>query len=427
MDMDMDMDMDMEEVRYVNDTDGGVADMSQDANGNGTIDPVEQVSIAAMICLPIIIGVGVFGNTLVCIAVVKVHKLRTVANSFVVSLAISDLAVCVFVLPFGLYEALNYGSWFLGEALCNTWLSVDIILSTASVWNLCVIAGDRCLAITKPIWYANRRSPLLAGIALAVAWGIPILLTIPSMAIMHLRRRGEPVCYPNVQFSYIIFACVICFFLPCIIVLAVYVRIFMAARDHFMRAPSRVAKRKKSTASSGGVERSMDSLPDSSGNANGVNGKTEYTATTPTGSMGNINSVAYSNVRKISTGAMNDMYVEPPENRQLKRRTSRIPRISVSREKKAAIVLSIVVGAFIVCWLPYFTAVFILAASGGRIVASPRAFVAFSWIGWMNSIINPIIYTVFTKDFRKSFKKILKCQCENWAGISVSSTKSTGR
>ena len=413
----------MEEEYYANET--GM--MSRDGNGNGTIDPVERVSLAAIICLPIIIAVGVFGNTLVCIAVVRMNKLRTVANSFVVSLAISDLAVCVIVLPLGLYEAVNYGDWFLGDVLCNTWLSLDVILSTASVWNLCAIAGDRWLAITKPIWYANRRSPTLAGIALAVAWGIPILLTIPSMVIMSIHQREySTMCYLNVQFSYVIFACVVCFYLPCIIVLAVYVRIFMAARDHFMRKPSRAAMRKKSSASTGGMDRSMDSaVQDSSGNTNAVNGKTEYTvaATSPTGSMGNINSVAYNDARKISTGALNDVYIEPSENRQLKRRTSRIPRISVSREKKAAIVLSIVVGAFIICWLPYFTAVLIYAASSGRIMASSQTFVAFSWIGWMNSIINPIIYTIFTKDFRKGFKKILKCECESWPGMSASSTK----
>ncbi|XP_041472850.1 D(2) dopamine receptor-like [Lytechinus variegatus] len=406
----------------VNDTEGPQVGMLQDANGNGTIDPEEKVSIVAMIFLPIIIFVGVFGNTLVCIAVIRIHKLRTVANSFVVSLAISDLAVCVIVLPLGLYEAINFGSWYLGDILCNTWLSLDIILSTASVWNLCAIAGDRYLAITKPIWYANRRSSKLAFIAIAAAWGLPVLLTVPSTILMyHNARDYENVCYLNVNLSYVIIACILAFFLPCVLVLGVYIRIFMAARDHFLRKPSAARNRKKS--SSAGTDRSLDSMGDSSGNANAgvtINGKTEYTMTGSAGSINALNNPA----RKISTSASTENSLDLLDNRPpLKRRTSRIPRISVSREKKAAIVLSIVVGAFIICWLPYFTAVLLYAASGGRIVASDEAFVAFSWLGWLNSIINPIIYTIFTKDFRKAFKYILKCQCDNWIPTRTSSSR----
>lgn len=409
--------MSMENITFVNDSEGPEVGMSRDANGNGTIDPEEKVSIVAMIFLPIIIFVGIFGNTLVCIAVVRIHKLRTVANSFVVSLAISDLAVCVIVLPLGLYEALNYGSWHLGDALCTTWLSLDVILSTASVWNLCAIAGDRWLAITKPIWYANRRSAKLASIAMAVAWGVPVLLTLPSMVLMHYNDREPNVCYLNVNFPYVITACIIAFFLPCLLVLGVYVRIFIAARDHFLRKPSAVRRRKQST-------NCPDSVGDSSGNANAgitMNGKTEYTTTT--GSMGNINAIN-NPLRKISTSASTENSLDLLDTRPpLKRRTSRIPRISVSKEKKAAIVLSIVVGAFIICWLPYFTTVIIYAASAGAIMPSNEVFVACSWLGWMNSIINPIIYTIFNKDFRKAFKYILKCQCDNWISTRTSSSR----
>ncbi|XP_072172194.1 probable G-protein coupled receptor No18 [Diadema setosum] len=381
-----------------------------------------EVSIVAVIFLPLLIIMGVVGNALVCVSVIKIHKLRTVANSFVVSLAISDLAVCVIVLPFGLYEAWNYGNWHLGDILCNTWLTLDVILSTASVWNLCVIAGDRWLAITKPIWYANRRSAKLAGIAITIAWAIPALLTIPSIIIMHIVEREEPMmCYPHVDPHYIIFMAIAAFFLPCFIVLAVYIRIFIAARDHFLRKPSAVRNRKQSTPDVP-VDRAMDSLADSSGNANACsvvnsNGRAEYSAI---GNGANVTQVAYAPGRKTSSSATGENSVGTLENRHLKRRTSRIPRIHVNREKKAAIVLSIVVGAFIICWLPYFTAVLLYAS--GLVMASKNTFVAFAWLGWLNSIINPIIYTVFNRDFRKAFKYVLKCECSNWIGNRWSST-----
>nr|XP_054761200.1 probable G-protein coupled receptor No18 [Lytechinus pictus] len=394
----------LESIDSVNDKEGQRVGMLHDANGNGTIDPVEKVSIVAMIFPPIIIFVVVFGNTLVCIAVIRIHKLRTVANSFLVSLAISDLAICVIVLPLGLYEAINFGSWYLGDILCNTWVSLDIILSTASVWNLCAIAGDRYLAITKPIWYANRRSSRLAFIAIAAAWGLSVILTVPSTVLMyHNPRDNENVCYLHVHFSYVIVYCILAFFLPCVLVLGMYVCIFMAAKDHFLREPSAARNRKKS--SSVATDRSLDRIDDSSGNANAGVTLNEHSMTGRSGSIHDPNNPA----RKISMSASTENSFDLLDNRQPLKRRTHIPRISVSREKKAAIVLSIVVGAFIICWLPYFTAVLLYAASGGRIRPSDKVVIAVSWLGWLNSIINPIIYTIFTKDFRKAFKNLLKC------------------
>jgi hypothetical protein len=35
------------------------------------------------------------------------------------------------------------------------------------------------------------------------------------------------------------------------------------------------------------------------------------------------------------------------------------------------------------------------------------AFLITTWLGYVNSCINPVIYTIFNPEFRKAFKKIL--------------------
>uniref|UniRef100_A0A673GFX9 Dopamine receptor D6b n=1 Tax=Sinocyclocheilus rhinocerous TaxID=307959 RepID=A0A673GFX9_9TELE len=82
------------------------------------------------------------GNTLVCAAVIKFKHLRSkVTNFFVISLAVSDLFVAVLVMPWKAVSEVA-GCWLFGS-FCDTWIAFDIMCSTASILNLCIISLDR--------------------------------------------------------------------------------------------------------------------------------------------------------------------------------------------------------------------------------------------------------------------------------------------
>lgn len=77
-------------------------------------------------------------------------------------------------------------------------------------------------------------------------------------------------------------------------------------------------------------------------------------------------------------------------------------------ETKAAKTLGIIVGGFIFCWLPFFTMYLIRAFCEQCI--PPLLFSILFWLGYCNSAINPLIYALFSKDFRFAFKRII-CRC----------------
>ena len=83
---------------------------------------------------------------------------------------------------------------------------------------------------------------------------------------------------------------------------------------------------------------------------------------------------------------------------------------SLNREKKAAKTVGVIVGCFIVCWAPFFS-VYLLNAFCGR--CTPETlFDVFFWLGYCNSVANPIIYGLCSRDFRYAFTKLLRCRCE---------------
>jgi len=103
-------------------------------------------------------------------------------------------------------------------------------------------------------------------------------------------------------------------------------------------------------------------------------------------------------------------------NNDLRRNTEHIQRkphkkkkkhvsLEAKRERKAAKTLAIVTGAFIICWFPFFVLAVMNPICENCI--NGRIFSFFLWLGYFNSTLNPIIYTVFSPEFRQAFKKLL--------------------
>ncbi|XP_046730087.1 trace amine-associated receptor 4-like [Silurus meridionalis] len=78
---------------------------------------------------------------------------------------------------------------------------------------------------------------------------------------------------------------------------------------------------------------------------------------------------------------------------------------SEQRERKAAKTLGIVMGIFLICWLPFFIAT--IADPFLDFSTPADVFNALVWFGYLNSTCNPLIYGFFYPRFQKAFKMII--------------------
>nr|XP_024217612.1 5-hydroxytryptamine receptor 1A-like [Halyomorpha halys] len=82
-------------------------------------------------------------------------------------------------------------------------------------------------------------------------------------------------------------------------------------------------------------------------------------------------------------------------------------RLARKKEKRATLILGLIMGSFIACWLPFFFLYILSPVCGAACPIPDFAFAVAFWLGYMNSALNPVIYTIFNKDFRRAFRRIL--------------------
>lgn len=348
-------------------------------------------AIVIVVLLGIVIIGTILGNILVCTAVAIVKKLQTPSNLLIVSLAVSDLLVAILVMPFAAsYEVL--GRWVLGQIFCDTWTSLDVMLCTASILNLCMISVDRYFVITRPFQYAMKRTPKRMALMITCVWLSSALISIPPL--FGWKSEAKPgMCLVSQAVGYQFYATIGAFYLPLTVMIVIYYRIYMVS--------SRIAQAEaKSKPSKEGSHSHIPSDPPTQ-----IRKASEENHNCPNGAVG-----------KKRDESMVEML--PKKKKEKKRfkfmQKSRLNRISSSKERKATKTLGVIMGAFTACWLPFF------------ILALIRPFCAecipnwlnglFLWLGYANSFLNPIIYARFNRDFRTPFKEILLFRCQ---GINV--------
>ena len=96
---------------------------------------------------------------------------------------------------------------------------------------------------------------------------------------------------------------------------------------------------------------------------------------------------------------------------QRKRRRRKTKSRRKGNEQKASKVLGIIFAVFVILWTPLFVLNILSSVCASCARTTPTyIFPVFTWLGYLSSLMNPIIYTMFNTSFRRAFKRILCCE-----------------
>ncbi|XP_031436625.1 5-hydroxytryptamine receptor 1D [Clupea harengus] len=353
-----------------------------------------QISLSA--ALAVLTLATVLSNAFVITTIYMTRKLHTPANFLIGSLAVTDLLVSILVMPISILYTVSR-TWTLGQIMCDIWLSSDITFCTASILHLCVIALDRYWAITDALEYTKRRTTRRASLMIAVVWVISISISIPPLFWRQAKAHEElPECMVNTdQISYTLYSTFGAFYVPTVLLVILYGRIYVAARSRILKSPAACGKRFTTAqliqTSAGSSLCSLNSASNQEGNVHPMAGGHGGGLGGGGGGGGAGGSPLFANSVKVKLA---DSVLERK-------------RLCAAREKKATKTLGIILGAFIVCWLPFFVGTLVMAICK-ECWFHPVLFDVFTWLGYLNSLINPIIYTIFNDEFKQAFQKLIK-------------------
>uniref|UniRef100_A0A8C7K6H8 Alpha-2B adrenergic receptor n=1 Tax=Oncorhynchus kisutch TaxID=8019 RepID=A0A8C7K6H8_ONCKI len=354
----------------------------------------------------------IVGNILVIIAVLTSRSLRGPQNLFLVSLAAADILVATLIIPFSLANELQ-GYWAFRSLWCEIYLALDVLFCTSSIAHLCAISLDRYLSISRPVSYGAQRTPARIKAAIVVVWLLSAAISFPPLLSLDKSEGGVEVCELNNERWYILYSTIGSFFAPCLIMIGVYIRIYQIAKQH-TRCPPGEKPNLNTTPGNDAVP--SKSLPVSSPSSPPPQSETQ--AKTPTeaemrsksGGAGlkiqPLSSLTSHKFKKtVATPTSTELAFDRPGKAQVTPMSRR--KAMVNREKRFTFVLAVVIGVFVICWFPFFFSYSLQAICPETCSLPDPLFKFFFWIGYCNSCLNPVIYTIFNQDFRKAFKKIL--------------------
>ncbi|XP_072326183.1 D(2) dopamine receptor-like [Scyliorhinus torazame] len=196
---------------------------------NGTSEPWQHRYNYYAALLSLLILVVVFGNVLVCMAVSRERALQTTTNYLIVSLAVADLLVATLVMPWVVYLEV-VGEWQFSWIHCDIFVTLDVMLCTASILNLCAISIDRYTAVAMPMLYNTRYSSRRrVTLMITTVCVLSFAISCPLLFGMKNPPGDETIC-AIVNPSFVLYSSIVSFYVPFIVTLLVYVKIYAVLR-----------------------------------------------------------------------------------------------------------------------------------------------------------------------------------------------------
>ncbi|XP_073531380.1 5-hydroxytryptamine receptor 2B [Phyllobates terribilis] len=340
------------------------------------------------------------GNILVILAISLEKKLQNATNYFLMSLAVADLLVGIFVMPIALVTIMFKPAWPLPQCLCAIWLFLDVLFSTASIIHLCAISLDRYIAIKKPIQASQFNTRAKTLIKIAVVWfisaGIAVPIPIQGLLDPETIFSTNHTCVVRTEYFkyFIIYGSMAAFFVPFAIMVVIY---FLTI--HLLRKKAYLIKNKPPQR---------------------LNWSTVSTVFQRDIAPG-------SSPEKVAMldGQRRERTLQITSDEMPIRRLSSVGKKSmqtITNEQRASKVLGIVFFLFVFMWCPFFitnVASVLCDPSDCDPEVIQMLMEIFVWVGYISSGVNPLVYTLFNKTFRDAFGRYITCNFRGMRPVGI--------
>ncbi|XP_034022258.1 probable G-protein coupled receptor [Thalassophryne amazonica] len=317
---------------------------------------------------------ALLANTAVLVVIIKAPHLRKF--TFVCHLCAVDLLCALFLMPFGIVCSSVYFSGVMFTVLeCQVYNFLNVVLIAASIFTITAISVERYYYIVHPMRYEVKMTLKLTAVVMMMVWllaaglglctviGWPPYGSLSSISAAHCSLHWSHGGHKHV-FSAIF--CIVCFCLPALVIFAMYCSVYKVARvAACQRGPL-------PSWSNSQLKHRSDS----------INSQTTIITTRNT--------------------------------------PCRITRERFFGGDKAALTLVVIVGQFLICWLPYF-AFYLHLTLDPTPELSDDLWKVITWLAYSSFAVNPFFYGLLNRQIREELCKLRCCNSARPVEMPISS------
>ncbi|NXF42357.1 CCKAR protein, partial [Nyctibius bracteatus] len=330
----------------------------------------------------LIFALSVCGNALVVAVLLLNRRLRTVTNSFLLSLALSDLLLALCCMPFTLVPNLM-GTFVFGEAVCKLMAYLMGISVSVSTFSLVAIAIERYSAICNPLQSRVWQTRSHACRVIASTWLLSALLMLPYAVYSTTRPAPAPAARPpvtqcthdwpseQVRQAWYVLLLLILFFIPGVVMMVAY---GLISRELYRGIRFELDVKGEAAAQRKGSGEPAPACDEGDG--------CYLQLSRPGGAL---------ELRAL--GAQQD------------RARINSSEAKLVAKRRVIRMLVVIVAMFFLCWLPIFAAntwrAFAPRAAQRALSGTPISFIHL--LSYTSACANPLIYCFMNRRFRKAF------------------------
>ncbi|TKS66263.1 Cholecystokinin receptor CCK-XLR [Collichthys lucidus] len=361
---------------------------------------VKEMDSFRILLYVLIFLLSVFGNLLIIVVLMLNKRMRTVTNSFLLSLAVSDLMMAVFCMPFTLIPNI-LEDFIFGGAMCKTvsyFMGISVSIST---FSLVAIAIERYSAICNPLKSRSWQTRSHAYRVIAATWMVSLLIMVPYPVFSVLRsfNKGNGtvghMCrlhWPShkAEQTWYVLLLFTLFFIPGVVMIIAY---GLISRELFRGIQFELSQNTETTGQKNGVGRGVAKPnDDDDGCYIQVSKKPSSAVELPTLS-------ASSSTTQVKN----------------ERPRSNTSEAKLQAKKRVIRMLMVIVALFFICWMPLYSAntwkAFDLKSASKALTGAPISFIHL--LSYTSACVNPIIYCFMNTRFRKALLSTFACCCRN--------------